>query len=117
MVKAAVRKTVDATEETFLSLQKGITAMSETMPTSAAELAGIMEMAGQLGVPTDNLLEFTKTMAMLGESTNIDSKGGAADLARFMNITKSAWGETGKLGAVLVELGTVARFSNSQKRR
>ncbi len=102
---AGVRKTVDATEETFTILQEGIIAMSETMPTSAAELAGIMEMAGQLGVPTDNLLEFTKTMAMLGESTNIDSKGGAADLARFMNITKSAWGETDKLGAVLVALG------------
>lgn len=102
---AGVRKTVDATEETFEALKQGIIEMSETMPTSASELAGIMEMAGQLGVPTKNLLEFTRTMAMLGESTNIDSRGGAADLARFMNITKSAWGETEKLGAVLVELG------------
>ncbi len=102
---AGVRKTVDATEEEFAILQEGIIAMSETMPQSAAELAGIMEMAGQLGVPKNNLLEFTKTMAMLGDSTNIDSVGGAEALARFMNITKSAWGETGKLGAVLVALG------------
>lgn len=111
---AGVRKTVNATEDEFDTLEQGLLDMSETMPTSAAELAAIMEVAGQLGVPTTNLLEFTKTMAMLGESTNIDSSGGAAELARFMNITKTGYGDVEKLGSVLVDLGNNFATSESE---
>ena len=51
-----VRKTVDATEEEFAALSKGIKEMSGVMPQSASEIAGVMEVAGQLGVRgTDNL--------------------------------------------------------------
>ena len=56
---AGVRKTVDATEAEYQALSDGILAMSERIPQSAADLAGMMEIAGQLGVSKDDLLSFT----------------------------------------------------------
>lgn len=102
---AGVRKTVDATEEEFDELREGILAMSETMPSSASELAGIMEIGGQLGVPVAGLLEFTKTMAMMKDATNVEGEAGSAALARFMKITKSSVDETEQLGSVVTDLG------------
>lgn len=58
---AGVRKTVDATEQQLASLNTGIRNMAKEMPTSAVEIAGVAEAAGQLGIQTDNILGFTKT--------------------------------------------------------
>lgn len=59
---AGVRKTVDATEEEFAELEKGIRQMSTELPASATEIAGVVEAAGQLGIKTKDILEFTKVM-------------------------------------------------------
>ena len=47
---AGVRKTVNATEAEYASLAQGLKDMSGEIPASANELAGLMEIAGQLGV-------------------------------------------------------------------
>src|SRR5690606_41984892 len=64
---AGVRKTVDASEKEFAALEQGIRNMAKEMPASAAEIAGVAEAAGQLGIKTENILDFTKTMINLGE--------------------------------------------------
>src|SRR5690625_3297133 len=68
---AGVRKTVDATEAEFSSLRSGILRMSKELPTSANEIAGVAEAAGQLGIQTGSVLEFSRVMVMLGDTTNI----------------------------------------------
>lgn len=106
-----VRKTVDATEEEYAALKEDIMAMSEQIPSSAADIAGVMEIAGQLGIATDSLTDFTETMINLGESTNMAADEAADSLARFANITNMAdYDENGvsnyeKLGSVVVDLG------------
>lgn len=45
-----VRKTVDATDEQFASLYNSILDLSTEIPATAEEIAGIAEVAGQLGI-------------------------------------------------------------------
>ena len=87
---AGVKKTVDATDEEFEVLRKGIINLSKEMPQTAMEIAGVAEAAGQLGVSNDAILDFTKTMVMLGDATNLSSEQAATSLARFANITGMA---------------------------
>ena len=59
---AGVRKTVDATEEEFEALSKGLRDMSKELPANIHEINGVAEAAGQLGIEKENILEFTRTM-------------------------------------------------------
>ena len=103
---AGVRKTVDATEEEYAQLSDSIVKMSDRLPQSAADIAGVMEVAGQLGVRgTENLLNFTETMIMLGDATNLSSEEAATSLARVMNIMGTSGDDVSRLGATVVALG------------
>lgn len=102
---AGVRKTVDASEAEFAELEKGIRNMSKELPASAAEIAGVAEAAGQLGIKKENILEFTKTMINLGEATNMTAEEAATSFARFANITQMPQDKMNNLGSAVVELG------------
>lgn len=98
-------KTVEGTEEQLASLRTGILDMSSELPTAATEIAGVAEAAGQLGVETDNVLEFSRVMVDLGETTNLAAEEAAVALARFANITGTAQTDFDKLGSTIVDLG------------
>lgn len=109
---AGVRKTVDATETQFQQLSDAIRDMSKEMPTSANEIASVAEAAGQLGVAYESIEGFTKTMVMLGDTTNLSANEAATAMAKFMNVTghtdstsKDYVETVKKLGSVLVHLG------------
>lgn len=100
-----VTKTVDGTSVQMDRLHDGILNMSKNMPQSATSIAEVAEAAGQLGIQTDNVLDFTKTMIMLGDSTNLSADEAATTLARFANIVQMSQSDFSKLGSVLVDLG------------
>ncbi len=102
---AGVIKTVDATDEQLAKLREGILDMSTVLPASAAEIAGVAEAAGQLGIETDNILGFTRAMIDLGEATNLTAEEAATQLARFANIMQMPQTEFDKLGSTIVALG------------
>lgn len=102
---AGIRKTVDATEQEFGKLRTGILEMAREMPQSASELAAVGEIAGQLGIQTENILGFTKAMVMLGDTTNLSSTEAATALSRFANITGMTQDKFDRLGSSIVKLG------------
>lgn len=102
---AGVRKTVDASEKEFAALEKGIRDMSKEIPASATAIAGVAEAAGQLGIETENILEFTRVMIDLGEATNLSAEEAATTLARFANITQMSQKDFDRLGSTIVDLG------------
>ena len=100
-----VKKTVDATEAEYEELGKGIQQMATETASSMEEIAGVAEAAGQLGIAKENLLDFTKTMVQLGDTTNLSAEEAATALARFLNITGESTGNVDRLGAAIVDLG------------
>lgn len=101
-----VRKTVDATEEEYNELSNWIMEASTKMATSKENIAATMEIAGQLGVEgVAGLENFTETMVMLGDTTNLSAEEGASALAKLMNITGDAPENADKLGSAIVDLG------------
>ena len=100
-----VLKTVDGTPEQLESIRKGILDLAQSTSSSSEEIAAVAEAAGQLGIATPDILEFTKTMVMLGDTTNMSAEQAATALAKFANITKMAPSDYSKLGSVIVDLG------------
>ena len=101
----SVRKTVDATEEQFSALSDSIKEMSTQVGSSASDIAEVAAVAGQLGIQTDHLMEFSRTMIDLGNSTDIVADEAASTLAKFANITGMNQSEFENLGSTLVDLG------------
>ena len=101
-----VRKTVTATEEEFEFLEKRLLQMAANeIPIDVIELARIAELAGQLGIETENIAGFTEIMAKLAETTNLSAEQAATELARFANITQMSQDKFENLGSTIVDLG------------
>ena len=101
----SVRKTVDATEAEYSALSDSVKRMSTEVATSASNIAEVMANAGQLGIQNDYLVDFTRTMIDLGNSTDIVADEAATAIAQFANVTKMAQSDFGRFGAALVDLG------------
>ena len=102
---AGVKKTVDATDEELAELRKGILDLSTVIPSAAADIAGVSEAAGQLGIHTESILKFTETMVNLGVATNLSAEDAASALAKFANIVGMSQDNFDKLGSTIVALG------------
>lgn len=111
---AGVKKTVNGTEEQLASLEGAIRDMAKEMPQSAAEIAGVAEAAGQLGISIDKIDSFTKTMVQLGDATNLSSEEAATSLARLANITGMSQDDFDKLGSTIVALGNNLATTESE---
>ncbi len=101
----SVRKTVDATESEFASLSTSIKEMSTQVASSASDIAEVTAVAGQLGIQNDHLMEFTRTMIDLGNSTDIVASDAASTLAKFANVMSMDQSQFENLGSTLVDLG------------
>jgi len=95
----------ESANTTYKDLENGIKQMSTTTSSSKDEIAAVAAAAGQLGVPTDDILKFTETMIKLGDTTNVSAEEAATALARFVNITGDGTGSVDKLGSSIVALG------------
>jgi TP901 family phage tail tape measure protein len=118
---AGVRKTIDTSEEGFDALRESILRMAISPDTAVSslrgaqnELARIMEIAGQLGVPIAGLDLFTETIAMLGMTTDMSVDAAAMSLAQFATITRMSFDDFGRLGSVVVDLGNSMATTESQ---
>lgn len=100
-----VLKTVDGSPRQLAAVEKGLRGLTKVLPASHEEIAAVAEAAGQLGVKTDSVVAFTKTMIDMGESTNLSAEEASTSLAQFMNIMGTSQKDVGKLGAAIVGLG------------
>lgn len=107
-VKKTVDEVVDANGKTVISyqdLEKSIRDMSKEIPASTEEINGVAEAAGQLGIKTENVMSFTRTMLDMGQATNMSSEDAANSLAQLANITQMNQEDFDKLGSAIVNLG------------
>lgn len=109
---AGVKKTNDEVVDangsvvySYKDLEDGLRSLAKELPASHQEIAGVAEAAGQLGIQTENVVGFTKTMIDLGESTNMSAETAATSLAKFANITGMSQKDFDRLGSSIVDLG------------
>lgn len=103
---AGVAKVLDATANTSLQdLNDGIRDLSKRLPQTASEIAGVAEAAGQLGIGADDVLDFTETMIMLGDTTNLSSEQAATAFARISAVTGMSTENFDNLASVVVAMG------------
>lgn len=89
----------------YKDLENGLRDLANELPVSHSEIAATAEAAGQLGIQTDNVVSFTKTMIDMGESTTMSAETAATSMARFANITQMSQNDFDRLGSVIVDLG------------
>lgn len=103
---AGVKKTVDETADySYDRIYGELREMAKEVPATFEEIAGVAEAAGQLGIKTEALTDFTSVMIDLGNSTNLSAEQAAVSLAQLANITKMSSDDYGRLGATIVDLG------------
>lgn len=100
-----VYKTVDGTDAQLAAIDDAIKDMATDIPATTKEIAGVAESAGQLGIATQDVMDFSRVMIDLGESTNLSAEQAATSLAKFSNITGTLPENYSRLGSVIVDLG------------
>ncbi|MCC6269606.1 MAG: phage tail tape measure protein [Dehalococcoidia bacterium] len=111
---AGVRKTVTGTPQEIGAIGSALRDMSKEIPTSATNLAKIAESAGQLGIKKANIVEFTRVVADLGETTNLAGEQGATGLARLANITQMSQENFDNLASTVVALGNAGASTEAE---
>jgi TP901 family phage tail tape measure protein len=103
---ATVRKTVRGTGEDYARLEAASKKMSTQLAAGTDEINAVMSTAGQLGIATENIESFTKTMIDLGNSTtDLDANTAATEIAKFINIMGTSQKDIDRLGASLAYVG------------
>lgn len=111
---AGVKKTVTATDAELAQMRNELRQMAKEIPMTAAELSGIAEAAGQLGIHNENMIEFTETMANMSVATNLTSEESATEFAQFANITGMAQDNFDNMGSSVVALGNTMATNESK---
>ncbi len=109
-----VAKTVEGTEQQMAELRDGIKQMSLDIPATTTAISKVAESAGQLGIARENVLDFTRVMIDLDETTDLTAENGAKSLARFANVTRMQAEDYSRLGSVIVDLGNNFATSESE---
>ncbi|HHL9833311.1 TPA: phage tail tape measure protein, partial [Streptococcus pyogenes] len=113
-----VRKTTDISGDALKRFSKQIMGLSREMPNSAVEIANLAEVAGQLGIRTDeggkHLINFSKIAAQMGTATNMSSEQAANAMARLANITQMPQTQFHRLGSTIVALGNNLATTESE---
>ena len=100
-----VDKTTDLTEAELAALSAAVKELATDIPVTTDEMLGIAEVAGQLGIAKDNLLDFATVMSMLSTATTMAADEGATMLAQFANITQMDSSKYSNLASTIVALG------------
>lgn len=102
---AGIRKTVDGTGEELDAVADGMRRLATEIPVNVNELNRIGELGGQLGVPIGDLVEFTKVIALMGETTDLAVEDAAMSFARFSAVTGMPVSQMENLASSVVALG------------
>lgn len=102
---AGVGKTVDVSDVGLKNIGYQLMNLSEQIPMSATELASLAETAGQLGIASGDIIDFTEVVAAMGVSTNMAAEDAATAMAQIAVVFGTTADEYENMGSTIVALG------------
>lgn len=111
---AQVRRTVEATQNQFDSMSKQFRQMAKEMPVNVNEINRTAAAAGALGIPTKDIVEFTKVMIDMGATTNMSADQAATAMGRIANIMGNSGADFGRMGSTILKLGVSTASTESE---
>ena len=108
---AGVKKVAEGTDEQYAKLSDELKKMSAELGISAAEMADLAAAGGQLGIPIEELSEFTAIASKMSVAFGMTAEEAGNAAATIANVFQLPIGEVEKLGDAINVLGnnTAAR--------
>lgn len=127
---AGIRKTINGTETDFENINAEIQSLSREIPKTASQIAEMAKLGGQLGIASDDVVDFAEVVLRLADTTNVVAESAGEMIAQIGAITGLDSSDYERFGSTLVALGNsasatekeildmsnrIARFSQSAK--
>lgn len=109
-----IQRTTLAPEAQLQAINRELISLSEQIPVSFVDLAGIATMGAQLGIEATNLAGFSKTVAEFSAATNVSTDSAAQSfgaLGELLNISAS---EYQNLGSSIAYVGVNSVATETQ---
>lgn len=102
----AVKKTIEATPEQYDAIYEGIKKMATETASTKEEIAAVASVVGQMGIAADDVLDFTKTMVMLGDAADsVTATDAAMSLAKLFAVLNEDESNIQNAGSAITEMG------------
>lgn len=109
--QAAVDQFTEGLREGLKDLAASPDSLVSGLDNAFVRLSGIAESAGQLGIASENIIEFTDVVGQLAQATNLADEEASFFLARFGTLTDTT--EFDRIGSAVVALGN--NFATTEK--
>ena len=96
------------------NLQRDLKAISQTTPISWADVTNIATLAGQLGVATAVIGDFTETVAKFSATTDLSVDAAATAFGRLDQLIDGIDGDFNALGSAILAVGVDSVATESQ---
>lgn len=110
---ADVKRTSEGSREQIEELRRSLVGLTTEMPTDFTDVAGIATLGGQLGIATENIDEFTRTVTMFASTTDVSVDAAAEGFGRLAQLTKTPQDEISNLGAAIYQTGVTSVATES----
>lgn len=86
-------------------MQRAFRDLATEIPQDVEDLMGLGALGSQLGIQRENLIDFTTTMAMVGDATDLTSETAAQAFAQISNVMNTPQEQISNMASSVVELG------------
>ena len=114
---ADVERTVgngsDASVQALANIRKELVQLSQEIPVSFEDLAGIATLAGQLNIAEDRITSFTSTVAQFTATTDVSLDAAATAFGRLDQLVQGVNGQFDNLASSILAVGVNAVATES----
>ena len=111
----SVKKTVEGTDEQYEAIYEGIKKMATETASTKEEIAAVASVVGQMGVAADDVLDFTKTMVMLGDAADsVSATDAAMSLSKLFAVLGEDKSNIQNAGSAITDMGNNLETTEAQ---
>lgn len=111
---AAVQRTSQTSRSEFGELREELIDISTQIPATVDDIAKVATIAGQLGVASGSIAEFTRTIMMFSAATGVGVEQASESIGRVAQLAKVSSAEYENLAASIYQVGITSVSTEDQ---